>query len=362
MRFRLLLLNLGLAGMCAPWAAAAAADVTTPVAPATQPGSPTTRPATQPVDPAVRLLIFQLGDPDAAVREAASKKLRDMGKAALPALEQMADADDPEIRGRVQELVKQLQRRTPPGAPGDGPLWGRAQSVSVAVGPDGKTVKVDSNGQKITIREARNGSIEMTVSGERDGKAATETYRAKDADELKKENPEAYAIYEKFAGGGIAGWQVGGVGGGVRVQIGPGVQGNIQGGVQIGPGAIGGLRDGAANMDNIKEMIRRQMQDANLPPEAVKRMEEHLARIDQMQQRVLEQEADLMRRVEGLREQAEQRLRRVAPEEVPEKNAPDKADPGQPPELGPDAQDLGRQNQELRKQLEELRQREEKPE
>ena len=42
----------------------------------------------------------------------------------------------------------------------------------------------------------------MTVTGVEEGKEVTETYEAKDADELKRDNPEAFDLYERWNGSG----------------------------------------------------------------------------------------------------------------------------------------------------------------
>src|SRR5213592_4412783 len=56
-------------------------------------------------------LVRQLGDPSFARRSQAYRQLREMGKAALPALEAGAEDADPEIRDRCRKLLP-LARRT----------------------------------------------------------------------------------------------------------------------------------------------------------------------------------------------------------------------------------------------------------
>jgi hypothetical protein len=65
-------------------------------------------PATQPIDDA----IAHLGDADPAVREQASKVLRDAGPAARAALEEAAKGDDPEVAARARDIL-----RAAPAAP-----------------------------------------------------------------------------------------------------------------------------------------------------------------------------------------------------------------------------------------------------
>src|SRR5436190_1706820 len=81
------------------------------------------------------------------------------------------------------------------------PAWAgrfRSQSVSVSVANGRKTVDVNDNGLKIRIKQTADG-IRMSVTGVEDGNEVTEEYEAKDADELKRDNPEAYALYERWA-------------------------------------------------------------------------------------------------------------------------------------------------------------------
>ena len=181
----------------------ARAEVAQPASPA-----PATQPAAAATDAAVRELIDQLGHPDANVREQASSKLKAMGKAVLPALRQAADSDDPEVKARVRALIRHSERRLPPAAPQNGGAWGRGHAVSVSVAPGRKVTDVEENGRKIQITQRDDGSIDMTVAGvDGAGKEASETYQAKDAEELKRDHPEAHALYERWGGPG-GGWRV----------------------------------------------------------------------------------------------------------------------------------------------------------
>ena len=64
--------------------------------------------------------------------------------------------------------------------------------------------KVDENGKKIKIEKDANGGIEMRVTQKVNGQDKTDTYKAKDADDLKKNSPEGYKIYEKYGQQGQA--------------------------------------------------------------------------------------------------------------------------------------------------------------
>jgi hypothetical protein len=195
----LLMAGLALSGLHLP-AQAEAAEPASAI-PATQRGASV-------VDPGVRELVDQLGHPDAKVREQATAKLKSMGKAVLSALQQAAESDDPEVKARARALVRHAERRLPPAAPRNGGAWGRGHAVSVSVAPGRKVIDVEENGRKIQITQRDDGSIEMAVTGvDEAGKEVTETYQAKDAEELKRDHPEAHALYDQWGGPG-SGWRV----------------------------------------------------------------------------------------------------------------------------------------------------------
>ncbi len=70
-----------------------------------------------------------------------------------------------------------------------------------ANGNGNRTIDADENGKKTHIEENQNG-IEIKVTEKINGQEKTDTYKAKDADELKKKYPEAAKIYDKYAQNG----------------------------------------------------------------------------------------------------------------------------------------------------------------
>ena len=71
-----------------------------------------------------------------------------------------------------------------------------------------RSVDVNENGKRTHITDDQNG-IEVKVTESVGGKEKTDTFKAKDADELKKKFPEAHKLYEKYiAGGGIGNLQI----------------------------------------------------------------------------------------------------------------------------------------------------------
>jgi tetratricopeptide (TPR) repeat protein len=63
------------------------------------------------------LAVAQLGDDDPQVRDAASRKLGAMGRAALPALRQAANGDDPEVASRARRLLAGFRYGIDPDTP-----------------------------------------------------------------------------------------------------------------------------------------------------------------------------------------------------------------------------------------------------
>lgn len=59
----------------------------------------------------IRAWVAALGESDYDAREAATKGLREAGVAALPLLKQAAQADDPEVQARAEQLVAEIGKR-----------------------------------------------------------------------------------------------------------------------------------------------------------------------------------------------------------------------------------------------------------
>jgi hypothetical protein len=173
-------------------------------------------------------LVKQLGDDSPKVREEASQKLRHFGGEALPALKEALQNDDPEVLSRAQIISKQIDEDLHPKVRADsdrssinlggfGPggfgaggrmqiqvtstmMIGNGKYVSISKTNDGKvketTVKED--GKTTKIHEDASG-ISVAITETKDGKEVTQTSKAKDRDELKKDNPKVFEIYENLS-------------------------------------------------------------------------------------------------------------------------------------------------------------------
>jgi hypothetical protein len=172
----------------------------------------------------IKRLIEQLGDGEYAKREEAAKRLKAIGKPAVPALkEAAANNEDAEVVSRAQALLKRIEIRPLPG--GDpvnvnGGLIAQATRMRISVNNNGgRVVNVTEGGRDIQITDGPDGIV-MSVTGLLDGQRVTEEYTAKDLDELKADNPPAAALYERWGLGGangmLRGIRIGGGGGVVQ--------------------------------------------------------------------------------------------------------------------------------------------------
>ena len=156
---------------------------------------PTTAPAPREVDE----LIGQLGHDDFKIREEASTKLARIGKPALGPLRQALGSADPEVQSRAEMIIKRIEQRPVPGGPinPDEPVVARSLRISNEGG--GKSVEVRENQRTINIREDGSG-ITMTVSAIENGRRVTEEFKAKNAEDLRAQSPDAYTLYQRWSG------------------------------------------------------------------------------------------------------------------------------------------------------------------
>ena len=260
------------------------------------------------------VLVKQLGDPDFKVREAAAKRLKDMGRDALPALtEALAQAKDPEVCSRADALMRRIQR---PAIPAD---WlGAAAQRGLGGGFDGaggfalrgftptqvrtsiingkRTVEVNAGPQRrLTISEGPAG-IDMTVTGFEDGEPVTARFRARSIEELQENDPDAFAIYQRWAGNGRGTVMRG------RRMVVPDVplplplpmqvpqlppRAQFRGGVGAGgmPVPVPLLRQPADDLGELTDRVERQMRQAGIADDQQRMVREMLVELQKMQLR-----------------------------------------------------------------------------
>lgn len=156
-------------------------------------------------------------------------KAADRAKTALPAQGNTGDnnvivgAD-----GSIQIGTGTLQIQAAPAGGFGGMLQiggGVRLSKSRTTANGVSTTQVDEGEQKIKIVDDPNQGITVEVTKTVDGKKKTETFEAKNADELKKKHPEAHKLYEKHGKDGQGLAQI--VVNGAPINL-PGIQTNSQ--------------------------------------------------------------------------------------------------------------------------------------
>jgi len=154
-------------------------------------------------------------DTQQAAKDALERLSKTQSPAAAPAKEALAPPPAPPVNQNPRALIRgfggqplggigniQIQggnlQIVPNGIPAGGLQVFRIQAN---LGGNGnRTTDVNENGKKIHIQEDQNG-IEIKVTENVNGQDKTDTFKAKDADELKKKSPEAHKLYEKYMNG-----------------------------------------------------------------------------------------------------------------------------------------------------------------
>lgn len=149
--------------------------------------------------------------------EGLASKSEAVKKAARTSLEELAKSENKSVAQRARQGLE-----APVALPqvGIGRPGFAVQQVRVQVRNGVRELTVIENGKESTISDNNGKDITVTITETVNGQKKTQTYKAKDEEELKKNHPEAHAIYSKYSGGKIG-----------RVQIG----GNVFGGNIFGP-------------------------------------------------------------------------------------------------------------------------------
>ena len=176
-------------------------------------------------------------------------------------------------------------------------------------------MNVNDNGRKVHIEQTPKG-IKMDVTGVEDGKEVTESYDAKDADELKRDNPEAAELYERWGGNGS----------GNHIIIRGGVHLGPQGRLPLQPGPDGRPALPPEAFKDVREMLKEQVRLGNLPAEQQLKLLDQLDRFDQNQEQIERQMRERMKemdlRVQEMQRDMQRRLHDLPPLDLPPDVAP----------------------------------------
>jgi hypothetical protein len=230
-----------------------------------------------------------LVNPKFAVRQAASQKLVQAGKGGMDAAAEAAKTDDLELATRClsvlteglnskTEEVKQAARtalqnlaksenksvaqraklalEAPVGLDAVGGRNFRQIRVNIVNGA--REMNIQENGKQTVIKDNNGKEITVTTTETVNGQKVTKSATGKDAEDLKKNNPDAHAVFEKYAKGGN----------GAQLQFGINGNGVIRFGQQIGvPARPNRLRIvnpiKAANAFDEIDKLREQLEESN---------------------------------------------------------------------------------------------------
>jgi hypothetical protein len=235
-----------------------------------------------PTDDEIRRLIIQLGSEDFAQREAAAKRLQRIGKPALPHLKAAQGSPDAEVASRARLLISRIEIRPVPGPNPAHPGGFDRSSVRLSVDGNGnKITDISESGRQIKIIQGYDG-ITMTVSGWVEGPRTTEEYTAPTPEVLQEQNPDAFRLFDQWAG---------------RSGIGPGAM--LQPRIRLQAGAlVVGPPAAPQEVDLLRLRLERQMREQRVADAArdevdaaldklaeardVGGMDEYLARSDEL--------------------------------------------------------------------------------
>ena len=194
-------------------------------------------------------LIKQLNDDEFSKRESAVKKLTELGAAAVPALTRATRLKSPEPSMRAFDIIVHHYRtgdeetkkkaanalkkiaksksshatKAKEAIEAPKEVAGTANKVTakadIRVGGEGISFKrvsvtvqdgitkvdAEENGQKVKIHDDPEKGISIEITEDKEGKKETNKYQAANAEELRKKNPEAHKIYQKYTGNVKAG-------------------------------------------------------------------------------------------------------------------------------------------------------------
>jgi hypothetical protein len=248
----------------------------------------------------IRQWVKELDSDEFEVRQAATRKLIEAGRAAIEEVAKAAEGNSLEVTSRSIEIlakllasddegVKTAARRaleqlarspnrsaaqraegilnpTPPELPnvpafrgGRAPIQiqglqvlGGGGRVRISNNNGQKTIEVDEPHRKVKIEESPEGAIKMSITETVDGKEKTSNYEAKNADELKKNHPDAHKVYEQYAKQNALN-----VIGNIQIQAFPGGQG-----IRVMPALPARLFPQARRAAEQIESAKKQLQEA----------------------------------------------------------------------------------------------------
>jgi len=284
--------------------------------------------------------IEQLDADEFSRREKATAKLTAAGEAAIAALTESATSDRLEVSGRSVRILRELLQsphaktkaaakealekiaranhptsspraeeaiRPPAEAPAPWPAGIVLTTTSVSVkNVNGvKEITVSENGRKISIKDDPKQGIQVEITETKGGRQVTRTVQAKDAEDLKKQDKEAYDLYKQYSQGNAGGAiqlqiQAGGIAPGGRIRIQPGIRPVFPQPIQILPGRpdltpAKRIEAATRQLQLLGKQLQRYTQDAEKTDELRQALEKFEK---ELQKQLAEMEARLKEKTE----------------------------------------------------------------
>lgn len=190
----------------------------------------------------------------AVLAEGLISKAEDVRQAARGALEKLAASDNRSVARRARQALEAPPKLDGPGQPD---VAQNVQQVQVQIINGVREIKVRENDKEVIIKDNNGKDISVTTTELKNGQKVTRTVTGKDEDDLKKNQPEAHAVFEKYRNGGN----------GMRVQI---RMNAVMGQNIIVPGLQRAVMRPAmvpiakaAELSDELDKIRKQLDDAN---------------------------------------------------------------------------------------------------
>lgn len=219
--------------------------------------------------------------------------------AAREALQTIADSKHDIAAHRADEILNPKPAQAMNAIPGIQIMPGQikiqinaiagAQARRIQINNGVKNIEAEENGRKVKISEDPVKGIEMQVTEKKDGKEVTQKYTAKSAEELKKQHPEAYKLYDKYAKQGAGGIQM------QAIQIRPAIP--LRAPAKNPAPARDAQRKAAASMlQHAKQIIAsssQQLEQLKADAEDKDKLEESIKRLKGIQESLDEEHAKL---------------------------------------------------------------------
>ena len=164
----------------------------------------------------------------AVLTEGLTSKAPDVQQAARTALQELAKSEKKSVAQRARTALETPAKLTLPAGRGRPGFQGNFQQIAVQVNNGMRTIKVTENGKEVLITDNNGKQITVATTETINGQKVTKSVTGKDEEDLKKNHPDAHALFDKHTKGGN----------GIQLRFGGNALGN---GIILGQPAVQGV-------------------------------------------------------------------------------------------------------------------------